>query len=67
MSSTKYAKKTFEFHGSGVNLSGSFRFIGGFIPRVLANTEKHLPVRQFADKEYLKIANRMVVKYILNV
>ena len=30
--------------------------------RVLANTEKHLPVRQFADKEYLKNANKMVVK-----
>ena len=30
--------------------------------RVLATTEKHLPVRQIADKEY---ANRMMVKYNL--
>ncbi|KAL5471109.1 hypothetical protein EMCRGX_G029188 [Ephydatia muelleri] len=33
--------------------------------RVLATTEKHLPVRQIADKEYLKNANRMMVKYNL--
>ena len=33
--------------------------------RVLATTEKHLPVRQIADKEYLKTANRMMVKYNL--
>ena len=31
--------------------------------RVLAT--KHLPVRQIADKEYLKNANRMMVKYNL--
>eukprot|EP00731_Ephydatia_muelleri_P025393 Em0017g476a len=33
--------------------------------RVLATTEKHLPVRQIADKEYLKNANRMMVEYNL--
>ena len=33
--------------------------------RVLATTEKHLPVLQIADKEYLKNANRMMVKYNL--
>eukprot|EP00731_Ephydatia_muelleri_P016918 Em0010g16a len=33
--------------------------------RVLATTEKHLPVRQIADKKYLKNANRMMVKYNL--
>ena len=33
--------------------------------RVLATTEKHLAVRQIADKEYLKNANRMMVKYNL--
>ena len=31
--------------------------------RVLATTDKHLPVCQIADKEYLKNANRMMVKY----
>ena len=29
--------------------------------RVLATTEKHFPVHQIADKEYLKNANRMMV------
>ena len=33
--------------------------------RVLVTAEKHLPVRQIADKEYLKNANRMMVKYNL--
>ena len=33
--------------------------------RVLATTEKLLPVRQIADKEYLKNANEMMVKYNL--
>ena len=34
--------------------------------RVLATSEKHLPVHQIADKDYLKNANRMMVKYNLN-
>ena len=33
--------------------------------RVLATTEKHLPVCQIVDKEYLKNGNRMMVKYNL--
>ena len=33
--------------------------------RVLATTEKHLPVCQIADKEYLKNANRMMAIYNL--
>ena len=33
--------------------------------RVLATTVKRLPVHQIADKEYLKNANRMMVKYNL--
>ena len=37
-----------------------------FNSRVLATTEKHLPVRKIADKEYLKNANRMMVNTIVS-
>ena len=34
--------------------------------RVLATSEKHLPVHQISDKDYFNNANRMMVKYNLN-